>query len=545
MPPITILALPNELLAEISLFYVAQNLTRYRKYTYHWFLIAHICRRWREAVLQTPHIWAYIIFGYSTACLRTVLERSGQVPLTVVDRHSSIWMLVDDFSSWKVWKDSDALAVVKSVYKELPRIKTFELKYVPEGFTVYALLMATLETTGLTDAPELETLTIRSCLNPWRDRFTSVPIFSKRDRASLPRLRNLTVAGCSRSVLESVLRHHLTSLTLTDVREDGHCSVDVMVGLLRQIPLLEELRIRKSLHELPEDQVHPWSTSSGVDSHDKVILHHLRNIELADGHGGSASASLLDHITFPESTAIAIRTLQPCDPYDFLWILRVLSYKMSAAPHVPEFDVETTRSSPVFRDLYTTCAISCEPSVGWLRFDFRCCERRCEPDWAVNLNTPCPHTSAPPLRIDVCISAPDDSNMFLYILLKDMFPISMVQNLTMDHPLIDERIWEKIIRQMPELRTISVTGDYSSQLFFTALDNVLNKDRLDDPSVFYPDVVRSVYLSSRRETGDGRSGRTQNAAPRPSILPRLQKIKVADANWCRHGDSEYSASLCS
>ena len=48
-----------------------------------WILVTHVCRRWRQAALEHPTLWARISFEIRDAWTYTMIERSRDVPFVV------------------------------------------------------------------------------------------------------------------------------------------------------------------------------------------------------------------------------------------------------------------------------------------------------------------------------------------------------------------------------------------------------------------------------------------------------------------------------
>ncbi|KAI0089480.1 hypothetical protein BDY19DRAFT_1056499 [Irpex rosettiformis] len=309
-----ILRLPNELLAEISvqfcLLKAAFNVPLEPQEVlptnpYHWILISHICRRWRQAVLATPFVWATIVLPCNTAWIQILLNRSGQVPLTVIEDVAAV--PTDEIQHGK-----------DLVLQEIHRIR--DLQIVVDLPAAYNLLAAF--TSPNIGAPLLNALDIKLSRNV---EYPAEPV-SVLPEDSLPRLRHVTfrhdfdearygsdlgpIPGLD--LTRQLLRPSLTSLHLYSLTTP--LSADVCLEILESLSNLEDLILGEVL------TVSTATPGRSLTTSNLVHLPHLRNLALHGSSqwllpedddseiiydGGTTAANILQHLVIPSSAEIS------------------------------------------------------------------------------------------------------------------------------------------------------------------------------------------------------------------------------------------------
>ncbi|KAH6917648.1 hypothetical protein BKA70DRAFT_1252787 [Coprinopsis sp. MPI-PUGE-AT-0042] len=217
LQPISRLA--PELLARIFRFTVsANNGDRWRRVP-KWVVVSHVCQRWRVIALGDSMLWTSISLDWSTACARTVFERSNQAKLYIV--------LPEKSSSIK------SLVIATQALSNTSRVKTLESNDPSFAHVIKGL--------G-SKAPHLEALALRNYHH--RDAHTLPPGFLA---GKAPRLKTFQLLNWSLSPWRSPLLTTLENfdLTLNADNRDLPSPIE-MLDILMDIPTLSCLRLAGS-----------------------------------------------------------------------------------------------------------------------------------------------------------------------------------------------------------------------------------------------------------------------------------------------------------
>lgn len=309
-----ILRLHDELLAEISIqfavlytmvaqphtFVLANSITHYA-----WIIISHISRRWRAVALNTPRLWATIALPYNIAWIKTLLQRSGQVPLTVIEDIADL--------------TPERIAAKDLVLREKSRIQ--RLAIVVNPVTVSAIVAALADPS--LGAPLLDALDIKLLYDM---EWPAAPTV-KFSRRPLSRLRHLSFGHGSNHmssewtsssvsdlhIIQPFFGPPLTSLYLN--RFETPVSSQTILDLLRTLPNLEVLVLGEVMKASSGHSNHNLRTSAS----DLVRLPRLQGIEFRgscawwtpigdEGEStydiGVGAATVLRHLVIPTSTEI-------------------------------------------------------------------------------------------------------------------------------------------------------------------------------------------------------------------------------------------------
>ncbi|KAI0797210.1 hypothetical protein BC629DRAFT_1592266 [Irpex lacteus] len=266
---------------------------------YEWITISHVSRRWRAVALTTRRLWTMIALPYNRTWIKMLLERSGQMPLTVIE---------------DIAQETRARRIAKElVLRETHRIKHLALAL----DTLTAKTIITRLTSSDSSASLLEALEIK-LVDDAQYPAARIPLPSHN---SLPRIRHLAfdhglsdtpnewTGESDLALIRPLFRPSLTSLYIR--RLETAVYPETILDILRVLPGLEDVK-------LGEVFMTPAETPARQLRFDPVHLRHLRNIEFRgtdDWYGedglvldpydtGVAAANVLQHLVIPTSTKI-------------------------------------------------------------------------------------------------------------------------------------------------------------------------------------------------------------------------------------------------
>ncbi len=224
-----------------------------RAHMSHWLFMAHICRFWREVVLDTPRLWTQVIVSNYTNrdYLDVLLSHSNQAPLTVtVDLPWVSTHVMDD----RDWVDT----VFEKLSEQQHRIRA---------------------------------MILRSPFFEWMFRF---------EGWDMPSIKSLQYTGFGTSIQDvpsiqpsfSRIEHLTINVTISRLLPQSICA------LLESLPMLVTFEVDDcgdpSVTEPPE---------SLPDDH-VVTLTRLQSFKLSTY--GHILTGLLDHVHFPQNTLLDI-----------------------------------------------------------------------------------------------------------------------------------------------------------------------------------------------------------------------------------------------
>lgn len=280
---VTISRLPPEILSEIFIFTaiasVKTNDNEIETFTPRWIeSTSHVCQYWRNTALGCPELWSGIIFSHKNWA-EEMLERSKTMPLVI-----------------------RATVTCKSVFdrvqlalSHLSRIR--ELRLQVSGDDMRSLL----DTIVYKDAPKLEYLRLTRYTKPWGpfgslDFRTSLYILPDSSFESAKTLHRLELRDCA---------IRWTSPLLSGLR---HFSLCRPVSLFSPSPtvaqFMDALELMSNLETLEIEDGLPLVTSKEWPSDRIINLTRLSRISLKARVWDCID--VLDHISYPRSTALAI-----------------------------------------------------------------------------------------------------------------------------------------------------------------------------------------------------------------------------------------------
>ena len=235
---------------------------------YPWFVVAHICRHWREVALASPLLWSRILLDerIPPECIRTLLERSCESSLDVVvrvadERHCSgcraSGCARDNFR-----------AGMDLLRKMLPRTRKLRV-YIATSNTrrVWHVL------SGLGRASRLEQLRIEGMgyarTEMLRNADSPMVVVPSQVTPDPPPILNTLVSVSvlfpwKNTLLSSTLRH----LAVTYTRYGNEGNLGTLLEALRNMPSLETL------------DIHPMPPANPGATYEVVNLPSLRQVRV-------------------------------------------------------------------------------------------------------------------------------------------------------------------------------------------------------------------------------------------------------------------------
>ncbi|KAJ3552234.1 hypothetical protein NM688_g4259 [Phlebia brevispora] len=276
-------SIPIELLVYIFL----QLKTRhYRKSDalppYHWLVITHVCREWRQIALEAAELWTHL-FTLRPACLRTFLTRSQQAPLYVM------CFKCRDLAEMK---QQPCLEALKIILPEFPRVAYFSM-----------LTLGTYrETFGdfdfPLDVPVLKEMYFGSILLPEERR----PI--QQFFTCAPALESLSLSWSSPVYLRTIWCPRLINLHIPSCHGIDGLTVTAWANILASMPLLQTFTLC--------DTIYPPDVPSAGTCSSPIHLPHLKLLRL--NNNGTGSIRLLELLSTPALEELHYTALEDCAP---------------------------------------------------------------------------------------------------------------------------------------------------------------------------------------------------------------------------------------
>lgn len=297
-----------------------------------WLSAIHVCRGWRDLIISSPRLWSYWRFqeAWDLSMLETFLERSKSVPLSIVFEKKSRWTprnlrnLILILSKPEVSKRIGLL--------HIPCLNS-ELAEWYRSFTSPAPLMYSLH---------LE----------FDEMLGHPPTYTNFFGMCMPSLRDVHIDCLSAPWMPAAYKN-LTRLRLS--RQEAP-SLDDVLEMLRSSPKLEELELQ-FISKLKT------TVSSTSNRNSKIYLAHLKSlilgphVEHRDRIGSEHDTfAILDHISFPDTTTLCIKFLDPLDPVrDLTQSYLPLTKRTSKAESVvlsliPDYTGSSVRIRPAYEE---------------------------------------------------------------------------------------------------------------------------------------------------------------------------------------------------
>lgn len=223
--------LPDEVLVEVFLILRDWSL----KTDGNWFIVTHVCRRWRNVAIDFPRLWSVPdLCKHSFYQIKTFLERAKAAPLTIDNTKLCLVESAEDACS-------TCDKVLAIALQQLPRARVLELKN---------CAIDDIEVTYDIPAPILEELGIHFIPNVGDVPIELSPRFL---RDSTPPLRQVHLWGCIFSYsMRTRLFHDLTHLSIFDHYEKNdhyvaceslYPDVEELLQILNSCPKLIEVML--------------------------------------------------------------------------------------------------------------------------------------------------------------------------------------------------------------------------------------------------------------------------------------------------------------
>ena len=221
--------LPPEILYQIFLGYQAEACASLQGRQYTWLYIAHVCRYWRELVLEAPHFWRRIFLSELTRldCVEEMLRRSAGAFLIINVRFTGLRVA--------------APRTLEVVLQYLPRIQTLCIRSCPDLFPSINVNLVK------SHAHQLSSLTLAPA-NEYSRGWSNVPI------PALPCIPKLTTLELLHSSTRISHCQHLFTSTLKalvirvyEIPRQGE-----LQSALSRLPHLESLHLITPLTNRPK-----------------------------------------------------------------------------------------------------------------------------------------------------------------------------------------------------------------------------------------------------------------------------------------------------
>ncbi|THH31257.1 hypothetical protein EUX98_g2905 [Antrodiella citrinella] len=286
---------------------------------YSWVVYTHICRRWREIALRYPVLWSSLIIHQNLPpeAMETIILRSGSMPLRIV------------IYSW----DNKNPRNLAAALEQLDRTEVFICRD-----EVNVATFPQLEKIDISDAPILRRLSLLG-LSLWDTSY----------HATLPTLEALEELEYHELPPHGfAFLHHptLTQLIINFSTEND--SAQVLLQTLRGLERLQFLKVNQVMmgQEPIQTEYQPWV---------KVVLPHMRRLELSAVNTATAWDIFLLHLTVPLTTRFSITLFTTSNT-----TVPVLSYLQD---RLDQFDYSQSRPGGVWP--FTSFAIERRRTVLW------------------------------------------------------------------------------------------------------------------------------------------------------------------------------------
>ncbi|KAH9949066.1 hypothetical protein B0H21DRAFT_688901 [Amylocystis lapponica] len=267
-------------------------------------LVSHVCRLWRDIAIQTPALWANILFeGKHDDCImaQQYFERSRALPVSIsID-------LTPNFQryGWHQGYENDtARRILECVIPHISRWCSLSVKV-----SDYALMgMILMKLGDCTGAPLLERLELYSCRNGRMSYNTFTPQYLKKQHfvlfgGNVPRLTHVTLSGVHLDWPRSHFLSGLTSLQLAFHAQDVCPTYMDLTRILRDSPRLTTLSLYHSGPASPPTQ---WvDVNEEAELAIPIMLDYLKELVLVTFDNESI-IPLLNQCALPNLTSLSL-----------------------------------------------------------------------------------------------------------------------------------------------------------------------------------------------------------------------------------------------
>lgn len=314
------LALPDELLVDIFQQYITARremihrdayetmdtqstrpnvLRETNAEVYGWTILTHVCRRWRQVVLQNPSFWTRIRVS-TPQLVRTYLERSGSMALDV-----------DGTLIVAPRMNRDTIEAWRLVFGQAHRIRTLQLSYsFVEREKAPEQVIRQIQF-GDPCLPNLKSLSLHLDNTYVWDRALPPMVTALKSQCTLETLQAYNVHF---HTIRELFTPHLLHLELHNI--DGGCTtVDKLrsrwEATLTALKALPRLKILKLISSLPFHYHAAPPTLYAIDElpiylDEPVNLPHLSLLQTSSRYPLTPAVTLLRHLSYPTLTPLVM-----------------------------------------------------------------------------------------------------------------------------------------------------------------------------------------------------------------------------------------------
>lgn len=236
-------SLPDELLGSIfELFRTEPIRGKDEGHKAWWTSIMLVCRLWRDVLLNTPLLWTGILF-HRIDLVELMLQRSKTAPISIYH----------DFSLNYMRSAGHEEAVRDVLEHHIHHAREVDLSAPTLTFFDITKILRK-------PAPELTDLRL-ICVGGFGSGYKECSITRDLLAESAPRLRSISLRGICIPLDSALISPKLCHLSLNDILRQQSFPAEQLVHLLRDLPLLETLRIQYShegAHSFTEKQIEAY-----------------------------------------------------------------------------------------------------------------------------------------------------------------------------------------------------------------------------------------------------------------------------------------------
>ncbi|KAH9041371.1 hypothetical protein EDB85DRAFT_2286339 [Lactarius pseudohatsudake] len=288
-----------------------------------WLRVAHVCRQWRETVLNQPLLWSHVDFTiFSSAGAAEILSRAKRVPLHLQAK-----------VPWNLWDDARFGTFQKELQDRVSHISRLAIS--AEHIHLRRILKGLI-----LPAPTLELLSLSGDPEEYNDSGVGQAVVPDTlFDSSTPRLSCLEICDCGINWDSPLLG--LRGLKHLDIRTSfERPSLSVWLDALDQMSQLKTLTLHWA------SPIAPLGASIPSDVERNITLPSLTLLDMSSTVGDCGLA--LSHLILPALTSLCL-TAESCrqDGSDVQEILPVVCTEILAWT-LPDIDVEFPNQTAIF-----------------------------------------------------------------------------------------------------------------------------------------------------------------------------------------------------
>ena len=221
--------LPDDVFLEIFDFYMIECFRqRFRQRIEGWEILAHVCRRWRTVVFQSPHRLNLRLLCTPNTATRATPDIWPPLPL-----------IIQDFcGAFDLWRGTSSVDNIIAALERNDRIRQIDLRYLT------SLRMGYVTDSAAIHKPFPELTDLQLAIYGEDEPGSMLPDSFLAGTA--PLLRKLSLDGISYPGLPKLLLSatHLVGLSLHNIPPTGYIPPEAMATSLIALTNLESLRLR-------------------------------------------------------------------------------------------------------------------------------------------------------------------------------------------------------------------------------------------------------------------------------------------------------------